>query len=284
MESSLPEDPRHRWASLDQAARDAAYDNNAAVADSARWIEQRNRDSAIYRGSHSAKLDLAYADVSERTAFDLYPSQNNTAPCLIFLHGGYWQRNSREVFACVAEGLAAAGWSVAIPGYSLAPQASLTQIVAEIGVAIDWLVAHGREHGIAGPLVIAGWSAGAQLAALHLGHPGIVAGLAVSGVYELAPLRETGLNKALNLNDKEIETLSPLRLEPVQKPLTLSFGSNELPALVHDSLKLYDKRAAAGAPGAILPIAGADHFSILSELLRPDGALVMAAIELLAQL
>jgi len=148
-------------------------------------------------------------------------------------------------------------------------------------VAIDWLVAHGREHGIAGPLVIAGWSAGAQLAALHLGHPGIVAGLAVSGVYELAPLRETGLNKALNLNDKEIETLSPLRLEPVQKPLTLSFGSNELPALVHDSLKLHDKRAAAGAPGAILPIAGADHFSILSELQRPDGALVKAANELL---
>src|SRR5258708_23404316 len=108
MKSSLPEDPRHHWASLDQAARHAAYDNNAAVADGARWSEQRNRDWAIYRGSHSAKLDLAYADVSERPAFDLYPSQNNTAPCLIFLHGGYWQRNSREVFACMAEGLAAA--------------------------------------------------------------------------------------------------------------------------------------------------------------------------------
>lgn len=283
MESSLPEDPRHRWASLDQAARDAAYDNNAAVADSARRIEQRNRDSAIYRGSHGAKLDLAYADVSERTAFDLYPSQNNSAPCLIFLHGGYWQRNSREVFACVAGGLAAAGWSVAIPGYSLAPQASLTQIVAEIGVAIDWLVAHGREHGIAGPLVIAGWSAGAQLAALHLGHPSIVAGLAVSGVYELAPLRETGLNKALNLNDKEIETLSPLRLDPVSKPLTVSFGSYELPALVHDSLKLFARREAAGAPGMMLPIAGADHFSIFAELQRPGGTLVKAAIELLTR-
>jgi acetyl esterase/lipase len=283
MASSLPEDPRQRWASLDQAARDAAYDNNAAVADSARWIEQRNRDSAIYRGSHSAKLNLAYADVSERTAFDLYPSQTNAAPCLIFLHGGYWQRNSREVFACVAEGLAAAGWSTAIPGYSLAPQASLTQIVAEIGMSIDWLVAHGREHGIAGPLVIAGWSAGAQLAALHLGHPGIVAGLAISGVYELAPLRRTGLNTALNLSDREIETLSPLRLEPVQKPLTLSFGSIELPALVHDSLQLHDKRTAAGAPGSILPIAGADHFSILSEFQKSDGALVRAATELLAE-
>src|SRR5258708_26571849 len=115
MESSLPEDPRHRWASLDQAARDAAYDHNAAVADSARWIEQRNRDSAIYRGSQSAKLDLAYADVSERTAFDLYPSHNNTAPCLIFLHGGHSHGHSPEVVRRSAARLAAAGRPVARP-------------------------------------------------------------------------------------------------------------------------------------------------------------------------
>jgi pimeloyl-ACP methyl ester carboxylesterase len=267
---------------LDQAARDAAYDSNAAVADSPRWIEQRNRDSAAYRSLHNGRLDLPYADVSERTAFDLYPSKSATAPCLVFLHGGYWQRNSREVFACVAAGPNAAGWSVAIPGYSLAPEASLTEIIGEIGQALDWLTAHGREQGIGGPLVIAGWSAGALLAAFHLGHPGIAAGMAVSGVYELAPLRETGLNKALKLSETEIETLSPLRLIPGSKPLTIAFGNDELPALVHDSLKLFAMREARGAAGTILPIAGANHFSILSELQKADGALVRAAIDLLS--
>jgi arylformamidase len=279
-----PEDPRERWSSLDQAARDAAYNNNAAVADSPRWIEQRNRDSAAYRQAHHAKLDLAYADVSERTAFDLYPSSEPTAPCLIFVHGGYWQRNSREVFACIAEGLGAAGWSTAIPGYSLAPQASLTDIVNEIGQAIDWLAQHGAEHGIGGPLVLAGWSAGAHLAAFHLGHPRIAAGLAISGIYELAPIRDTGLNDALRLSEAEIETLSPLRLRPALKPLTIAYGSRELPALVHDALKLFAKREAAGAPGSLLPIAGADHFSILSEFRKPDGTLVRAAVELLSRI
>jgi len=278
---AFPADPRERWASLDQAARNAAYDNNAAVADSPRWIEQRNRSSAIYREAHRAKLDLAYATISERTAFDLYPAADAQAPCLIFIHGGYWQRNSREVFACVAEGPAAAGWSVAIPGHSLAPQASLADIAAEIRLAIDWLAAHGRDHGIRGPLVIAGWSAGAQLAALQLGHPSIVAGLVVSGIYELSFLRDTGLNQALRLSDAEIETLSPLRLDPTQKPLTIAFGSRELPALVHDALQLHAKRDAAGAPGSLLPIEDADHFSIISELQKPDGALVKAAIDLL---
>ena len=144
--SSLAADPRDHWASLDPAARSAAYDNNAAVADSASWIDRRNSDSAAYRTARPAGLNLQYATTSERTAFDLYPAADPGAPCLVFIHGGYWQRNSREVFACFAEGPAAAGWSVAIPGYSLAPQTTLTGIVAEIGKALDWLAENGAKQ------------------------------------------------------------------------------------------------------------------------------------------
>ena len=44
------------------------------------------------------------------------------APVLIFIHGGYWQRNSREFFAVMAEGALAAGSDVAMPGYTLASE------------------------------------------------------------------------------------------------------------------------------------------------------------------
>ena len=40
-------------------------------------------------------------------------------------------------------------------------------------------------------------------------------------------------------------------------------------------------RSAAHAPGPLLPIAGADHFTILEELRRPKGALVRAAQRLI---
>ena len=273
---NLPADPRDNWAALDQASRDAAYNNNAAVTDSAKWIELRNSASADYRAAHPRFLNVAYAS-SERTAFDLYPAAYPGAPCLVFIHGGYWQRNSRELFACFAEGPAAAGWSVAIPGYTLAPQTNLKGIVAEIGKALDWLVANGARYGIAGPLVISGWSAGGQLAAFHLQHPGVVAGLAISGIYDLAPLRDTNLNDTLKLTDEEIAEFSQLRLPVTRKPLIISFGTAELPALVHDSWRLYRLRGREGAPGEILPIAGADHFSILRELQMPEGALVRAA-------
>jgi arylformamidase len=152
--------------------------------------------------------------------------------------------------------------------------------VDEIGQALDWLAAAGAQHGIAGPLVIAGWSAGAQLAALQLAHPHVVAGLAISGIYDLAPLRDTNLNAALNLNDEEIADCSPLRRPATHKPLVISYGSAELPTLVHDARRLYRQRDHEGAPGRLLPIAGADHFSILAELQKPGGALVRAAIGL----
>jgi arylformamidase len=277
---NLPADPRDNWAALDQAARDAAYNNNAAVADSAKWIELRNSASADYRVAHPRFLNVPYAPASERTAFDLYPAAYPGAPCLVFIHGGYWQRNSRDLFACFAEGPAAAGWSVAIPGYTLAPQTSLRGIVAEIDQALDWLVENGERYGISGPLVISGWSAGGQLAAFHLGHPGVVAGLAISGIYELAPLRDTNLNGALKLSDAEIAEFSQLRLPITRKPLIISYGGVELPTLVHDALRLHELRSREGAPGKILPIAGADHFSILRELQTPEGALVRAATSL----
>jgi arylformamidase len=276
-----PLDPRLNWAALSQAERDAAYDNNAAVKNSAALIAERNEASQKLRASRKSFLDVPYGD-RERTKIDLYPAADKTAPCLVFLHGGYWQRNSRELFAMLVEGVAAHGWSVAIPGYSLAPDASLMEIVTEVIQSLDWLAQNGGSYGISGPVVLSGWSAGAHLVAMALEHPRVTAGLAISGVYDLAPIRDTGLNNALKLTDQEVASLSPLRLPVVHKRLDIVYGTAELPALVFDSIQLHDSRMAAQAPGKLFPIEGADHFSILNELRRPDGALVDIARKLVS--
>ena len=274
-----PSDPRLNWAALSQAERDAAYDNNAAVKNSAALIAERNQASQALRAVRNSLLDIPYGE-RERTKIDLYPAGSTAAPCLVFLHGGYWQRNSREVFAMLVEGVAAHGWSVAIPGYSLAPEVSLTEIVAEVSSSLDWLAQNGAAYGIFGPVVLSGWSAGAQLVAMALDHPRVTAGLAISGVYDLAPIRDTGLNNALKLTDQEVARLSPLRLPAIHKRLDIAYGTAELPALVYDSMQFHEARMDAGAPGRLVPIPGADHFSILGELRRPDGALVDIALEL----
>src|SRR6202011_5904026 len=108
------------WATLSQAARDAAYNNNLAVANSAELIERRNAASAVFRKQHPAGLDVPYGP-APRQRFDLFAANNAAAPCLVLIHGGYWQRNTREDFAAFAEGIMAHGWSAAMVGYTLAP-------------------------------------------------------------------------------------------------------------------------------------------------------------------
>ena len=130
------------WGMMTKAERDAAYNNSDAVKNSAELNEARIAASAAFRKAHPEHLDLRYGP-KERNVWDLFPSKNANAPCLVFIHGGYWQRNSRDQFASLIAGVHAHGWAAALPGYTLAPDASLTEIVAEINAALDWLAANG---------------------------------------------------------------------------------------------------------------------------------------------
>jgi acetyl esterase/lipase len=268
------------WAGASPAERSAAYDNAGAVRDSPALIAARNAEAAPFRAARAGHLDLRYG-ASERTAWDLFPAQEASAPCLVLIHGGYWQRNRREDFCAFTAGALERGWSAALPGYTLAPEASLTQIVGEIRAALDWLAAHGAEHGIAGKVVLSGWSAGGHLTAMTLDHPLVAAGLAISGIFELAPIRETDLDEKLSLSEAELAALSPMRLPVVRKPLAIAYGSGELPELRRQSRDFHALRAEAHAPGALIPVSGADHFRILEALKAPDGELLRAADELL---
>ncbi len=272
----LPDPVRH-WATLSQAERDAAYDNAAAVPERDALVRRRDAQGERYRATHPAHLDIPYAG-AERTKWDLFPARSADAPCLVFIHGGYWQMNRRENFAGFAEGIAAHGWSVALPGYTLAPAASLTTILGELNQAFDWLAEHAASRGIAGKMFLGGWSAGGHLAAALLGHRLFAGGLAISGIFELGPLRDTYLNTALKLTDEEVATLSPLRLPPVQKPLAIAYGTTELPALMRDSQNLHAHRAAAHAGGPLIPIPHANHFDVLEELRQPKGALARCLV------
>ncbi len=116
---------------------------------------------------------------------------------------------------------------------------------------------------------------------MALGHPAVRAGLALSGLFELGPIRDTYLNEKLRLTDAEAVALSPLRLPVSPKPLAIAYGTAELPALVADSRNLHAMRAAAHAPGPLLPVAGADHFTVVLELQNAKGLLTRSLAMLL---
>lgn len=262
------------WGTLTQSQRDRRYNNSEAVANSQAIVAEMREASAVVRAETPGGLDQAYG-AGERRKIDLFAGTDPAAPCFFFIHGGYWQRNSREGFSVLGLGVRAHGWSVAMPSYTLTPDGTMTNIVDEMRMALDWTRAH-----VSGPIVVSGWSAGGHLTAMVLGHPAVHAGLAISGVFELGPVRDTYLNERARITDAEIETLSPLRHAVVPKPMSIAYGSLELPPLVGDSRALHAKRAAAHLPGALIPGPGDDHFTIVGSLRHPKGLLTKALLDL----
>lgn len=268
------------WRDMDPATLDAAYANLRAVPEAPDILAGWAAASARLRAARPDGLDKPYGD-AERERWDLFPASERGAPCLVFIHGGYWQRNRREDFACLVEGALAAGWSAALPGYTLAPEADIARIADEIGRALDWLAAKGPAHGITGPVVLSGWSAGGHLAALHAGHPAVRGALAISGVFDLEPIRGTTLNDKLALTDGQIARFSPIRLPHPATPIAVAYGTGELPELQRQSRDFHAARAAAGRTGPLVPVAGKNHFDIMEELRATDGDLLAAAARLL---
>jgi len=269
------------WRGMTRAQLDAAYNNSAAVANSAQTVAAWAERSARLRAERPELLDLRYGP-RERNRIDVFRCGAKGAPLFCFIHGGYWQRNAKEGFACMAEGPLAAGFDVALIGYTLCPEVTLTDIVAETRAATQWLRREGPRHGVAqGKLIVSGWSAGGHLTATAMDVPGVDAGLAISGIFDVEPCRLNYLNEKINLTAAEAAAMSPLLHLPARSgPLAIAYGAAELPELQRQSRDYWQAWSAAGLPGKLIPLAGDDHFTVLEELMRPDGALTRALREL----
>lgn len=256
---------------MDRVALDAAYNNRAAVPLFGAISEERRSRSERLRRTLAFETDLRYGD-KPRQRLDFFPALAG-APTLAFIHGGYWQSNDKEPSTFLVEGPLARGFSVALVEYTLAPEATLDEIVAEIRAALDWLAASGK----ASRIYVAGHSAGGHLAAMMLGHPSVAGVLAISGLYDLEPIRLCYLNEKLRLSGDAVTRNSPSRHIPERAPaLAIAVGAGELPELVRQSAEYAQALRAAGLSARYLPLAGHDHFTVLDELARPDGALCEA--------
>src|ERR1700723_1951427 len=108
-----------------------------AVAGSGDMVAGWERVSGDMRAKNPDHLDLRYGP-RERNRIDFLKAREG-APTLAFIHGGYWQTRAKEAFTLFAEGPLAYGINVALIGYTLAPDATLDQIVAEIHAGIEFL-------------------------------------------------------------------------------------------------------------------------------------------------
>ncbi len=261
---------------------EAEYNNRIRIAEFGAIVARWAAESAAHRQAARAALDQPYGP-GERQRYDLFHAGAPAAPLVVFIHGGYWQLGSGPDTAFVARALTAAGIDVAIPSYSLCPAVGIRDIIDEMRRCLVALwAATGKRP------VVAGHSAGGHLTAALLATdwravPGaqdvpadlVRTGLAISGVFELAPLIPTTMNARLRLDPEAAAAASPLFWPPPPPGRTLvaAVGEHETPEFHRQSRAIVERWARAGVATEYLAVAGVHHFTIVDELARPGNAL-----------
>ncbi|MBI1889540.1 MAG: alpha/beta hydrolase [Burkholderiales bacterium] len=182
-----------------------------------RWAE----DSRHARRSNRCLLDLSYGHSADER-LDFFPSKTPNAPLLVFIHGGWWRGLDKSDYSFVAPAFVSEGVNVALTNYTLAPQASLYDIVRQQLHALTWLYRNAKRFGYNGDrIVIAGHSAGGHLAAMMMAADWpvygadlpqnlIKAGILMSGLYDLEPIPYADfVNVDLKLQPEDVPHLSP---------------------------------------------------------------------------
>lgn len=228
---------------------------------------------------HTAGLrvtrDVAYGSGPRQKMDICLPNGAKAAPCLVFVHGGFWQEGSKAWSGFAAPALAAEGWAHVGIGYTLAPEAGLADILAEIAAALLALHHIAPGHGIdPDRIIVAGHSAGAHLvAALMSGIGGadvlktIAGAVLISGVYELSPVAASYVNDAMHLSPNDVASLSPMRQRPrINPPCLILIGADESPSFQWQSDTLFDLWRPHLAQISFIRVEGRDHFDILDEM------------------
>lgn len=250
-----------------------SYDNGSTVENEGEILASfQSRSREVYRNGRHDK-NIPYGD-SPREVFDWFYSAGNTQGTLIFIHGGYWQFCSKEDFAFIAPAPLALGFDVVLVEYALAPVASLDDICRQLGAALD-VIQRRLPPRPRRPVYLCGHSAGGHLASLWQHHAAVDAVLPISGIFELEPLLNCYVNRALQLTGRQILTLSPARNIPERiKPMMLFYGAAELPELIGQSRHYHAALRERGLRAGLNAVPGANHYTILDALFAADGALI----------
>jgi arylformamidase len=263
------------YRNYDRAGLDAQYFLRGRVPEHPEYFRRWAEDSAAVRRARPCRLDISYD--SER--LDLFPAERAAAPCLLFIHGGYWQALDKSDFSFLAPAFQDAGVALAVVNYTLAPKAGMDEIVRQNRAAVAWLYRNARAYGVDPERIhVAGHSAGGHLTAMVLATNWAAFGLdrnpvrgasAISGLYDLEPIRLCYLNDVLGLDAAAAERNSPLHHLPRQSPpLILSVGTGETDEFRRQQESFAAAWRAAGLPLEIADQPGDNHFDVVGRLGR----------------
>ena len=273
----------------DPAWYESQYRNRLAVPDHPRIFARWEAASEEARRTPGFRADVRYGAHAMQT-LDLYPAQGECRAALLFLHGGYWMALDKREHGFVALELVRHGVTVLVANYALCPAVTIDDILQQVLDAGAWLYRSADDLEVPrDELYISGHSAGGHLTAMafasvrpqraseRLPARLFSGGLSISGVYDLRDLVNVpSVNDNVRLDPPTARRLSPMFMQPAtDSPLYLAVGGDELPPFRQQQQQLAREWKQVVAEAAVVP--GANHYSILLQLLDPASPLFRSA-------
>lgn len=252
--------------------------------------------SAATRARLTARLDVAYGDGPGENLDLFFPDpilSSGPAPVHLFIHGGYWRANSKNDFSYVADSVVSQGAIAAILDYSLMPHARMAALVDQARRAASWLGRQAQEFG-GDPQAISasGHSAGGHLVSYlvcRAPHEAefpaapVRAALAVSGLFDLAPIARSFLQSEIRLTAEEVAQWSPCGAIPRPDSLMrLAVGGRETPPFFEQAERFADRLSSFGLSPRSSIVVGEDHMTIVRALGRPGSECASLLAETIA--
>jgi arylformamidase len=274
----------------DQAALDAEYNLRARHPDFQTYFDGYEQESARVRNALVCRPDVPYGD-TDLQALDVFPAREPGAPVLVFIHGGYWKGMDKRLFSFPAEPFVNAGAAYVSINYDLAPAVGLDQIVAQCRRALAWCHANAESfNGDPRRLFVCGHSAGGHLALMVVlpwpelpegpPQPAVTGACAISGLFDLEPIRLSYLNEVLGLDAETARRNSPLYLLSRRgPPLIAAVGGAETNEFRRQTGMLTTAWRARGLPCEELTLPRLHHFDIVQGLGRTDSPLSRAMLD-----
>ncbi|MEM7294022.1 MAG: alpha/beta hydrolase [Pseudomonadota bacterium] len=202
----------------------------------------------------------------------------------VFIHGGYWQELSKNESTFAGARFVENGFAFAAIDYTLAPAATIDDMINQCCASIQWLYQNSEELGFdRHKIFLSGSSAGAHLASMVLltcwssyGLPAdCIKGVALmSGIYDLRPISHTYINEPLQMDEAKAKELSPLFKDlTAMPPAIICWGEYETDEFKRQSRDFSWALQNSGNKVETFEVAAVNHFDIVHTLAEKDATL-----------
>jgi arylformamidase len=284
-----------------QAELDRAYDQRAWAKNAETVIASYSELSRAVKARYPFKTEQ-YGPTPDEV-LDIYPpvmaagpgasaagDGKTGAPVHVFVHGGAWQRLTKEESAFPAPAFVENGVIFVALNFSVIPKVRLPDMADQCRRAIIWLWRNAwRFGGDPKRIHLSGHSSGGHLAAvllttdwaaLGVDASPIRTGLVASGMYDLGPVLLSARSSYVKIGKAEEDALSPMRhLDRVKCPIVVAYGDGETPEFKRHArdfaaaLKAKVRHASSLAEGKNF-----NHFEVAVTLGQADGWLGKIAL------